>query len=166
VSIYEDAFEYAHRSGAISILDTCAGDGSFTLRAKERYPDARIIAIEPDAASFAALLRTIQKHALADVISIQAKAVVARGSGNGVPRISVADALEKFGGRCDLLRIVGTELIETLEQETAGRIGAILCATDGDDPSQTLRRLGFNVVSTGTISGRKITFAVRQLILC
>jgi hypothetical protein len=166
LSIYEDAFEYAHRSGAISILDTCAGDGSFALRAKERYPDARIIAIEPDPASFAALMRTIQKHALADVISVQAKVVVKRGSGNGVPRISLADALDKLGGRCDLLRIVGTDLIETLAHGTAEHVGAILCETDGGDPSQALRRLGFKVVATGPITGGKITFAVRHLILC
>jgi hypothetical protein len=166
LSIYEDAVEYAHRSGAISILDTCAGDGSFALRAKERYPDARIIAIEPDGASFAALMQTIQKHALAGVISVQAKVVVVPGSGNGPPRISLADALEKLGGRCDLLRIVGTELIETLAQETAERVGAILCETDGDDPSQALRRLGFKVVATGPMPDGKITFAVRHLILC
>jgi len=136
-----------------SILDIGANTGLFVLRAKERWPDAKIVAFEPEPGNYAALCETIKANEMKGVTAVQA-AVAAEGgfvmlyrdprnigrhsivfkqSGDSlkVPSRTISDALSLCpNGRCDLMKVdcEGAEdsIFRCLDAELAARIGTII----------------------------------------
>jgi FkbM family methyltransferase len=140
-------------NGVESIIDIGANTGLFVLRAKQRWPNANIVAFEPEPANYSALSETIQINRLQGVTLIQAAVSPERGfvtlyrhprnigahsivfkQSNDSVRVAcqtISDALSLCpGGRCDLLKIdcEGAEgsIFFSLTPEIAARVRTIV----------------------------------------
>lgn len=136
-----------------TILDVGANTGLFVVRAKQRWPKAKVVAFEPEPANYEALCETIKRNGLRGVTAVNAAIAAARGSitlyrhprnigghstvhrhsGDSlqVPCQTVSDALSLFpGGRCDFMKVdcEGAEesIFRSLDAQLAVRIGMII----------------------------------------
>jgi FkbM family methyltransferase len=139
------------------IIDIGANTGLFVLRAKQLFPDASIVAFEPEPNNFQALCETIKVNALARVEAINAAVADKDGSitlflhprnigGHSTVHHHSADGivvqtcrLDKFinllpNQKCDLLKVdcEGGELaiFQCLDQKTANSIATIVYEPD------------------------------------
>lgn len=155
---YEPA-EIAGRSDIRTIIDVGANIGLFTLRASQIWPDARILAFEPNPTNFSALKRHVELNKLDEVtifnegLSDKCGAfdlfLSPRNIGGhsmyrptsqaiSVKTRTIADALDYLGKdeTCDLLKIdcEGCEyaIISSLTPELAARIGSIIVEPEVD----------------------------------
>ena len=62
-----DAYRFRTRSRAPVVIDAGANIGLATIRVKEQYPEARVLAFEPDPRAFGALRRNVSTFGLKDV---------------------------------------------------------------------------------------------------
>jgi FkbM family methyltransferase len=147
------------RRGVNTIIDVGANIGLFVLRAKQIWPDARILAFEPDPANFAGLQRHIALNRLENVAAYNEGLSDRCGScelflsprnigGHSMYRRSdrsvriqtrtLADALTLISdnGSCDLLKIdcEGCEyaILAGLTPDVAGRIKCIVIEPERD----------------------------------
>lgn len=155
--------------GVESIIDIGANTGLFILRAKQRWPNAKIVAFEPEPANYSALCETIEINRLQEVTSIQAAvtpehgfvtlykhprnigghSTVFRHSNDSVQVAcqTISDALSLCpGGRCDLLKVdcEGGEgsIFSSLTPEIAARVRTIIYEpSEGYSVSEVNRRL-------------------------
>jgi len=171
--------------GVESIIDIGANTGLFVLRAKQRWPNVRIVAFEPEPANYSALSETIKINRLQGVTSIQAAvnpehgfvtlyrhprnigghSTIYRHSNDSVQVAcqTMLDALSLCpGGRCDLLKVdcEGAEraILSSLTPELASRVRTIVYEpTEGySEVNRRLEVLGF------AISADKGTFIARR----
>jgi len=149
----------AQRRDVKTIIDVGANVGLFTLRAKQIWPDARVLAFEPDPTNFARLERHVALNRLADVAVFNEGLSDQCGSfelflsprnigGHSMYRrtersVSIetrtlAEALNLLGAdvTCDLLKIdcEGCEraIIASLTAEVAARISCIVIEPERD----------------------------------
>jgi FkbM family methyltransferase len=150
----EGVYEGTDTDAAVpTIVDIGANVGLFVIRAKQRWPEARIVAFEPDPENYAALEETIRRNRLAGVDAVKAAVTDETGSvmlfrhprnsachstakrhagdAVSVPSVRIEDVLRDLpGGRCDLLKVDcegGEEAIfRNLSPELAARIGTIV----------------------------------------
>ena len=163
--------ELADAKDVRTIIDVGANIGEFSIRAKQLWPDAQIIAIEPHPNNFAALQEHIQVNGLKDVIAIQAGLSEQCGSfdlylsprnmaGHSmykktshsiqVQTRTLADAISMLRPPCvcDLLKIdcEGCEysILSSLTPELAARIGCIVFEPEHQlyDVEELARNLG------------------------
>lgn len=155
--------------GVESIIDIGANTGLFVLRAKQRWPNAKIVAFEPEPANYSALSETIEINRLQGVTSIQAAvapehgfvtlyrhprnigghSTVFRHSNDSVQVAcqTISDALSLCpGGRCDLLKVdcEGAEysIFSGLTPEIATRVRTIVFEpSEGYSLGEVNRRL-------------------------
>jgi FkbM family methyltransferase len=136
-----------------TVIDVGANIGCFSLRAKQLWPDCRIISIEPEPGNFAALQEHIQISQLQNVTALQIGLSDQRGSfdlylsprnigGHSMYRktgqsvkiktTTLRDTMAAMApeGTCDLLKIdcEGAEypILSTLTADVAERIGCII----------------------------------------
>lgn len=162
-----------------TIIDIGANTGMFVLRAKQRWPNAKIVAFEPEPGNFAMLQKTIKENDLTDVMPYQAAVsgdhdevtlYLSPSNVGGHSTIyetnhkivvqakTVRDALDHLGGKCDLMKVdcEGAELqiFNSLDRETADRIKAIVYEPEWklysvDDLNGRLGMLGFSTKILG-----------------
>jgi len=170
-----------------SIIDIGANTGLFVLRAKQCWPDAKIVAFEPEPANYVALCETIEKNDLQGVSAINAAIAAARGfttlyrhprnvgGHSTVHRFSddsvqvrcqtVSDALTLLpNARCDLMKVdcEGAEesIFRSLSADTAARIGIIIYEPDNGYLADELNEW-LNTLGF-TVSSFKGNFVARQ----
>ena len=109
------------------VMDVGAGVGDFSLYAAKRHPSCFVYAFEPFPESFELLLENLRRNEVENVLAFPeaiaaqtGRAVLDLSAGEPlqigtaatdttqglvVPALSLADALERAGGRCDLLKL-------------------------------------------------------------
>jgi FkbM family methyltransferase len=173
--------------GVASIIDMGANTGLFVLRAKQCWPNAKIVAFEPEPTNYAALCETIENNDLRGVKAINAAIAAVRGpttlyrhprnvgAHSTVHRYSqdsvqvtcqtVSDALALLPNeRCDLMKVdcEGAEesIFRSLNADTAGRIGMIIYEPDRGYSADELNKW---LKTFGfTVSAYKGNFIARQ----
>jgi FkbM family methyltransferase len=156
--IFVDGVYDVLKNAPSRIVDIGANTGMFVLRAKQLWPNAKILAFEPEPNNYRALCETIKINALTNVEAINAAVADKDGSitlfihprnigGHSTVHHHSSDGivvqtfrLDKFinllpNQTCDLLKIdcEGGELaiFECLDQKTANCIKTIVYEPDG-----------------------------------
>ena len=148
-----DSPDILNRKPIRTIIDVGANIGCFSLHAKQLWPEARIVAIEPHPTNFASLQEHVKLSGLKNITTLQVGVSDRCGSfdlylsprnigGHSmykksdqvirIETITLQDVLEMLGseGSCDLLKIdcEGCEkaLLSALTAEQAEKIGCII----------------------------------------
>jgi FkbM family methyltransferase len=148
-----DAPDLTRRKQVRTVIDVGANIGFFSLRAKQLWPDAHILAIEPQPDNFAALQEHVRISGLKDVTPLQiglsdccgcfdlylsprniAGHSMYKKTGHSVSikttTLTNAMAMLGLNATCDVLKIdcEGCEypILSTLTPEVAARIGCII----------------------------------------
>jgi len=158
--------------GVNSIIDIGANTGLFVLRAKQRWPNAKIIAFEPEPRNYSALCETIKINGLKAVTAVKAAIAPERGSvtlyrhprnigghstvfrhSNDSVQVqcqTISDALSLCpDGRCDLLKVdcEGAEaaILSSFSPEMAARVRTIVYEPSErcSEVNRCLEALGF-----------------------
>ena len=161
--IFEEIFLNRAYDGDISvtprtIIDVGANTGLFVLRAKQLWPNAEIVAVEPEPGNYAELQRTIRTNRLLGVTTVNAAIMPEAGEvilyrhprnvgGHStvrehstdtitVPAMTLRSLLDRFpDGTCDLLKIdcEGAEdgILRSLTAREAERVAAIVYEPEG-----------------------------------
>jgi FkbM family methyltransferase len=149
-SCYEPAL--IRKRAVRTIIDVGANLGFFTIRAKQLWPDAKIVAIEPDPNNYASLVEHISINNLSDIKPLQIGLSDKCGcfdlylaprniAGHSMYKKTdrsieintktLADVISMLpNSKCDLLKMdcEGCEfsILNTLTQELADRIGCLI----------------------------------------
>ena len=140
-----------------TIIDGGANVGYATMALKERWPEASVVAVEPDAGNFAVLKRncsslssiqfvqkgiwgtscrlSVRPESTKEAWALQFEPVISE-SGEGIPAESVPMLLAQFpGGTCDLLKLdiegAETNVFQQNDLSWIDNVSVILIETHG-----------------------------------
>ena len=165
------------------IIDAGANVGYATIAMKQRWPDAQIIAVEPDPDNFAMLKKNCEELPGVSLVQagiwskecrLQVRPASRRGgawalsfeempneANEGIPALTISGLLDKFNWQhCDLLKVD----VEGAEEEifAAGdlawilQIRTILVETHGAKAEEVIRRVSKHFKFESGISGEKV----------